>query len=283
MHSQSYYRLINDNGCNFRVDDRLLMVNCTGVYVTKEPFSNFSRGGRHDFYFMYLDQGELEVTAAGMAHSLGEGEMLIYPPEQSYGYRKTGREPMRYYWAHFSGNGAEELLAECGLEAGTVYAPGNQEETALGFQEMFRCFYAREALFEMEAAGQLAALLAKMARWAKQEGGKGPALQRIRKSLDYLYRNYAAPVRLEELAQMEHLSPSRYSAVFRGCMGVSPQGFLIGLRMKNAADLIRRTDLTITQVAQAVGYEDTLYFSTLFRRKMGLPPSRYREKFGYRT
>ena len=82
---------------------------------------------------------------------------------------------------------------------------------------------------------------------------------------------------------MEHLSPSRYSAVFRGCMGVSPQGFLIGLRMKNAADLIRRTDLTITQVAQAVGYEDALYFSTLFRRKMGLPPSRYREKFGRRT
>ena len=87
-------------------------------------------------------------------------------------------------------------------------------------------------------------------------------------------------MRLEDLARMEHLSPSRYSAVFRSCMGVSPQGFLTYLRIKNAADLLCRTDLSMAQVAQAVGYDDPLYFSALFRRKMGMAPSRYREEFG---
>ena len=62
-------------------------------------------------------------------------------------------------------------------------------------------------------------------------------------------------------------------------MGVSPQGFLIGLRIQNAADLLRRTDLSIVQVALAVGYEDPLYFSSLFHRKMGTSPSQYRIKF----
>ncbi len=102
MQSQSYYRLTNDTGCDFRVEDHLLMVNCTGVYATREPFSTFNRGGRLDYYLMFLDQGELEVTAGESRYSLHAGEMLIYPPERSYGYRKSDTAPMVYYWAHFS-------------------------------------------------------------------------------------------------------------------------------------------------------------------------------------
>ncbi len=78
---------------------------------------------------------------------------------------------------------------------------------------------------------------------------------------------------------MEHLSPSRYSALFRSCMGISPQGFLIRLRIQNAANLICQTDLQIGEIAKAVGYEDPLYFSTLFHKKTGFSPREYREKF----
>ena len=128
----------------------------------------------------------------------------------------------------------------------------------------------------------LTALLARLARWSRQPRDANAGMRRIRASLEYLYRNYALPVRLEDLAEIEHLSPSRYSAVFRASVGISPQNFLIGLRIKNAADLIRRTDLSISQIARVVGYEDPLYFSRLFCRKMGLSPIQYREKFGGR-
>ncbi len=282
MESQSYYRLDGDNGCNFLVTDQPLTINCTGVYLTEAPFSNLNREGRHDYYLMYLCQGKLEVTAGEKNFLLQAGEAIIYPPESCYGYRKSTSERMCYYWAHFSGTGVEALFKRCGLNPGQLFHPGNREEAAESFQELFRCFYGREPLFEMEAAGMFTALLAQLARWSRQRNEDMASVTRIRKSLEYLYHNYTLPIRLEELAEIEHLSPSRYSAVFRACMGISPQGFLIGLRMKNAADLIRRTDLTIGQIAHVVGYEDPLYFSGLFHKKMGLSPSCYRDKFGGR-
>ncbi len=279
MQTQSYYRIADGTDCDLRVEDCPLAVNCTGIYVNREPFAS-SRRIRRDIYLMYLARGELEVAPGDAAGNLRAGEMLLYPPDRPFSYRQEAPGDMTYYWVHFSGGDARELLARCGLEMGKIYAPGSREEIAAEFQKLFRCFYAREPLFETEAAGRLTALLAKLSRWAREEDGKPPTVHRIRQSLDYLYRNYARPVRLEDLARMEHLSPSRYSAVFRSCMGVSPQGFLIYLRIKNAADLLCRTDLSMAQVAQAVGYDDPLYFSALFRRKMGMAPSRYREEFG---
>ena len=132
----------------------------------------------------------------------------------------------------------------------------------------------------MEAAARLTMILSKAARriLRRTEEQSAPPAVRIRRSLEYLYRNYAEPVRLEQLAQLEHLSPSRYSAVFRQCMGMSPQHFLISLRIRNAADLMRRTDLSVKQIAQAVGYDDPFYFSSLFKQKTGLSPSCYQKR-----
>lgn len=277
MKSQSYYRL--DGDCDIRETERPLVVNCAGLYLSEEAFMTDNSSGRQDIYLMYLAQGTLPVQAAGKEYALSPGSMFFFPPERPFRYGRQAGDTLCYYWAHFTGGGAEQMLEGYGLDLGVVYQPGSREEVAEDFRMLFRCFYSKGPLSDAEAAGTLAALLARLARRVAQRNQEGPGPWRIRKSLDYIYRNYAQPIRLKELADMEHLSPSRYSAVFRACMCVSPQEFLIGLRIQNAADLMRRTDLSVSQVAQAVGYGDPLYFSGLFRRRMGLPPSRYRERF----
>ena len=55
-------------------------------------------------------------------------------------------------------------------------------------------------------------------------------------------------------------------------MGVSPQQYLIDLRLRNARDLLISTDLSISEVARSVGYDDPLYFSRLYRKHYGLSP-----------
>lgn len=280
MKNQSYYRLAGDDSCNIAVLDRFLTVNCTGVCVLPDPFSNANPSGRRDFYLMYLYSGELEAAAAGQQYTLREGDLLVYPAGKPYRYRKKDSDEMIYFWAHFSGYGAEELLRESGIEPGRVFHPGKSEELAACFERLFEPFFLRKKFFEMEAAAQLIMILSKAARriLRRTEEQSAPPAVRIRRSLEYLYRNYAEPVRLEQLAQLEHLSPSRYSAVFRQCMGMSPQHFLISLRIRNAADLMRRTDLSVKQIAQAVGYDDPFYFSSLFKQKTSFSPSAYQQK-----
>lgn len=278
MRSQSYFRLESEADCDIREDSRPLVVNCAGQYATDGAFTTNNPTGRQDIYLMYLSRGSLTLYADNCRHELPAGGMFLFAPGIPYRYGKEAGEELCYYWAHFTGSHALEMVESYGLSLGQIYFPEGQEEAATDFRMLFRCFYGKGPLFEAEAAGILAALLARLARRSThRQGGPGPWL--VRDSLDYLYRHYAQPVRLEELAALEHLSPSRYSALFRTCMGISPQGFLIGLRVQNAADLLRRTDLSIIQVASAVGYEDPLYFSSLFHRKMGTSPSQYRKKF----
>lgn len=280
MKNQSYYRLPGDDSCDIAVLDRFLMVNCTGVCVLPNPFVNDNPSGRRDFYLMYLYSGELEAAAAGQQYSLQAGDLLVYPAGKPYRYQKKDSGEMIYFWAHFSGYGAEELLRESGIEPGKVFHPGKSEELAACFERLFEPFFLRKKYFEMESAAQLTVILSKAARriLRRMDTENVPPAVRIWRSLEYLYRNYAEPVRLDQLAQLEHLSPSRYSAVFRQCMGMSPQHFLISLRIRNAADLMRSTDLSVKQIAQAVGYDDPFYFSSLFKQKTGFSPSSYQQK-----
>lgn len=279
MKIEGYYR-IAENQCDFDVTDRYLIVNCTGVYSHDRHFSNRSLRGRQDCYLMYLYRGSLDIEVAGTSHTLREGEAVLYPAKQPYCYTKADDKEMEYFWVHFSGYGVDEFLGSFGLSQGDIFTPGKSDGIAARFQRLFQCFYTREAYFNEEAAARLTDIFIRMSRRVVKNTSSGSApLFAIQHSLEYIYRNYAKDIRLEQLAKMEHLSPSRYAALFKECMGISPQYFLISLRMENAADLLRRTDFNIRQVALAVGYEDALYFSGLFKKKMGMPPSEYRRQW----
>ncbi len=79
-----------------------------------------------------------------------------------------------------------------------------------------------------------------------------------------------------DIARAAHVSPSRLFALFRDHLGTSPQGFLADLRMERAAGLLMKTELSVAQVALAVGYGDQSAFSRAFRRHLGQSPGAYR-------
>ncbi|NLG37500.1 MAG: helix-turn-helix transcriptional regulator [Clostridiales bacterium] len=282
MKMQSYYRLGDVKECNVCVDDRYLTVNCAGAAVLSEPFTTHNRAGRRDYYMMVMARGALEMYINGAPRAMRTGHMIIYPPETPYRYVKRDPSLMVYYWAHFTGYGAGEMLDGCGLETGRLYEIGDVETVTGAFRRLFDPFLFRDGCFEEVAAARLTLLCVQLRRALDGQlpADESGAANRIRRSLEYIHSHYAEPVTVAQLADMEHLSASRFSAAFRQSTGVSPRAYLIALRIRMAADMIRRTDLGFKQIARNVGYEDPLYFSRLFRAHTGLSPRRYREDFG---
>lgn len=271
---QSYYRL-NEKGDNIRDESRPLVVNCTGVVVLDRPFSNHTPRGRHDCYLMYVLQGELEAQSGDTPIHLAAGDLIIYPPERSFAYQLIQEEKMVYLWLHFTGSAAESILKDRGIAMATAYHPRGEEELIRDFEEIQRLFITRPAFYLEEASARLDQLLSHIARAICQPENI-PSTERIQKSLDYLNRHYAETLPLELLAGMEYLSVSRYAALFRQMTGLSPQQYLIDLRLRNARELLRATNLSIGEVARSVGYEDALYFSRLFHRHTGQTPREFR-------
>ena len=98
-------------------------------------------------------------------------------------------------------------------------------------------------------------------------------LRRVRDRMD---RDYAQPLDVEALARGAHMSAGHLSREFRRAYGESPYAYLMTRRIERAMALLRRGDLSVTEVCFTVGCSSLGTFSTRFTELVGVPPSVYR-------
>lgn len=98
----------------------------------------------------------------------------------------------------------------------------------------------------------------------------------VEEALTYLESNYTNNISVQSLADSIGLNRSYLHRLFKSATGSSVQEYLLDLRIRKACTLLKSTVLPIAIISLSVGYEDTLYFSRLFKKKKGVSPSRYR-------
>jgi transcriptional regulator GlxA family with amidase domain len=103
-------------------------------------------------------------------------------------------------------------------------------------------------------------------------------LARLRRVRDRIDREYAQPLDVEALARGVHMSAGHLSREFRTAYGESPYSYLMTRRIERAMALLRRGDLSVTEVCFAVGCQSLGTFSTRFTELAGVPPSVYRDR-----
>jgi AraC-like DNA-binding protein len=101
-------------------------------------------------------------------------------------------------------------------------------------------------------------------------------LARLRRVRDRIDREYAQPLDVEALARGAHMSAGHLSREFRLAFGESPYSYLMTRRIERAMALLRRGDLSVTDVCFAVGCSSLGTFSSRFSELVGMPPSAYR-------
>jgi AraC-like DNA-binding protein len=103
-------------------------------------------------------------------------------------------------------------------------------------------------------------------------------LARLRRVRDRIDREYAQPLDVQALARGAHLSAGHLSREFRLAFGESPYAYVMTRRIERAMALLRRGDLSVTEVCFAVGCSSLGTFSTRFTELVGVPPSTYRRQ-----
>lgn len=100
----------------------------------------------------------------------------------------------------------------------------------------------------------------------------------LRRVKDRMDREYAQPLDVEALARGVHLSAGHLSRQFKLAYGESPYAYLMTRRIERAMHLLRRGDLSVTEVCFEVGCSSLGTFSTRFTELVGVPPSVYKEQ-----
>ena len=112
------------------------------------------------------------------------------------------------------------------------------------------------------------------------EGTKNPdskSLLRIAEAIVHIEQNYTQQLGLEELAEIAEMPKRSFLRDFKNAMGTSPISYLIQFRIRRAAELLRSTNRTVTQISYDVGFEDSNYFARQFRKQQGVSPREYRQ------
>jgi AraC-like DNA-binding protein len=95
-------------------------------------------------------------------------------------------------------------------------------------------------------------------------------------ALSYVASNFPDKLRLMTVAKLCDLSPFQFSRNFKKQEGLTFRDFVVQTRIRRAAELMRQSKVSVTEAAFVVGFNDLSYFSRMFRRQFGMPPSQYR-------
>ena len=117
-------------------------------------------------------------------------------------------------------------------------------------------------------------------RYGRLRASDSRSLFRIGQAISHIENHYDKDISLDRLAKIAGMSRRNFLRIFRDAMGDSPIDYLIRLRVSRAIELLRQSDMTITEAAYEVGFKDSNYFTRQFRKVMGMGPRAYLSKSG---
>ena len=215
----------------------------------------------------YVKSGSFGCVTLGARHELVAGAVLIGRPGQEYmathEHHGCGDECVSVKLSH-------ALADELGLAKGELAAlPPLPELMLLGD-------HVRAADAALVFAERVAALAA-----GQRNDRAAPSAKERRRAVEaalWLEENLAHPVGLEEAARQAGLSPFHFLRVFRKAIGVTPHQYLLRLRLREAARLLARSPMSVTEVALEVGFQDLSNFVRTFKRAAGASPARFSKR-----
>lgn len=253
----------------------LLYPLCVGRFGYRPGYA-LRRTAFDSFLLEIVQEGSADFSCGDTHFMAQRGDAVLLDCYAPHSYRsEAGWQAL---WLHFDGAAARgyfDWIARANGGAGSaVRLPGAGREILRPMQEIYGMF-ARdgapdEPRMALELTAALTALIACAARPARnRSAGIDAAVYQINEHFD-------EPLSLRELADSAALSEYHFIRVFRAAVGMTPQQYLITVRMDHAKYLLRTTDLTVQQAAYAVGYGSESAFCAAFRRSVGKTPSQYR-------
>lgn len=229
-------------------------------------------GEVHSFYeLVYVLSGTVGITAGDKVYSLSGGQCLLHPPNEFHRIRsEKGSEPHVLNLSFHS--------ASMPQQEGRVFTPGLIKQEEL----MDISVQVREGLRQSNAE-KLNEQRLRLEQWlivvmkSASDNGvvESSAALRYSEIVNVLQAHLHESLSAEEIARLCNMSLSNLKKIFTKYAGMGISRYFTEMKMRHAVELLK-SGKRVGEVASALGYTDQNYFSTAFRRVMGVPPGQFR-------
>ena len=234
-------------------------------------------GIRDHYLIHYIISGKGHYTLNGKKHFLSAGDAFLVYPNTEITYQADENDPWEYTWVGFTGSDAAMILRATDFceEKPFIRNVPNGDDIK---KQLIHIYDARGTEFEnaLEMTGRLYTTLALFINAASNQPQSNSTNSYVQKGIEYISANYSYPITVEDIASYIGLSRSHLFRSFQSVLGVSPKEYLTDFRIKQACYLLKHSNLSITAIANSIGFNNSLYFSKTFHKIKGTSPKNYR-------
>lgn len=246
------------------------------IHANYQKFA-FRRHYHLDFHIGLVTNGQQKFFYQGVNHTIGQGQIVIMPPDELHDGSSIHSEGYQVRVFSIDPKWFSEL-ADLKCESDQVQFSRLIISNPALFQHMVRVHQA----LGTNNLSQLAKdclpyegfeLLFRHYGAIQQKNTVSLGNQSISTLKDYLIANLDQPVKLEELSQLCHLSPTQFQRHFKAKIGLTPYAWLSRLRLEHGLRLLK-SGICGTEVAHQIGFYDQAHFSKAFKATYGISPSK---------
>ncbi|MBD5520430.1 MAG: AraC family transcriptional regulator [Lachnospiraceae bacterium] len=249
-----------------------------------DPSHSFGPAARNHYLFHLCLSGTGTLIAnnskgESITYQIKSGQGFMLFPNQVCTYIADYEIPWEYVWLEFDGLRVKETIEMAGLSMDQPIYKARYKDIAetMKSEMLYIVNHKEESPFHL--IGHLYLFIDSLVRSCSfAQLNKGNSLRDfyIKEAISFIEQNFQNAISVEDIAACCGLNRSYFGKIFHESMGKSPQDFLISYRMTKAAELLKLTDLSITDISNAVGYPNPLHFSRAFKNVYGSSPRQWR-------
>ena len=256
------------------------------------PFKNVAA---YDWRMFFVRDGSGEFVVDNTVYSAKKGTLILWGPGSQYSILSKGDSMLSLIGFNFDlaflnshikspvpPVGIDKFIYDEIIEKndlnffGKVIYLNDRHDIEFELLKIYTEYKNKLSFFEHKMSGMFLSVLTEILRTQNQTGNNMRKNENIEKILDIIKENYNKPLTNKLIGKKIGYHPNHANRLLVAYTGMSLHKYLQNYRIEKAIDLLQTTDMSVTQICEAVGFRDFTHFSKYFKKKTGHTPTAFR-------
>lgn len=217
----------------------------------------------------HIISGSFSFLTDGQTLTVKAGETAVIDCFKPHAYYTD--DSFEAYWIHINGSNTKELFGELTGRFGNIIGFDGKIEMCI--KDIYGIIKNGENISESNMSSKIYSLIISLFNSGEHNLCSNTV---IRSAVNYINSNYQNKITVENIADYVNMSASQFARQFKKQAGTAPYGYLLGVRLTKAKELLKNTSLPISEISYLTGFADESNFIYFFKKREKISPLKFR-------